>query len=234
MLEKIASKGVLRHKLTLFRNWAHDDLVSPMGTDTSYRSEWKLGTKFVLRYSGNMGVKQGLDSLMDAAAVLRDQHEIEFLIVGDGGEKGALMERASALKLENVQFRPLQSMERLSELLATADVAVVPQKRGVKDIVLPSKLGNLLASGRPVIAATERDTEFGRIVPESGCGVLVEPGNGEEIASAILRLRNVPDDRTRMGHSGRRYMEANLSSNAILAGFVTRAEPLATLSGGAS
>ena len=189
MLEKIASKGVVREKLSLFRNWAHDHLVSPMTTETRFRREWDLMGRFVALYSGNMGVKQGLDSLLDAAAALNGHRDIVFLIVGDGGEKEALMERASAMKLDNVQFRPLQPMDQLSELLATADVAVVPQKPGVKDIVLPSKLGNLLASGRPIIAAAERDTEFGKIVLDSGCGVLVEPGNGEHIASAILRDR---------------------------------------------
>ncbi len=226
MLEKIASKGVPRPKLTLFRNWAHDNLVSPMATETRYRQEWNLTGRFVVLYSGNMGVKQGLDSVLHAADALSGYRDIVFLIVGDGGEKEALMERATAMRLDNVQFRPLQSMEHLSELLATADVAVIPQKRGVKDIVLPSKLGNLLASGRPVIAAAEPDTEFGKIVLESGCGVLVEPGNGEQIAAAILGMLNVPDDRTRMGGNGRRYMETELSGAAVLGGIGGRIEAL--------
>ena len=226
MLEKIVSKGVPRTKLTLFRNWAHDNLVSPMATETRYRQEWDLTGKFVVLYSGNMGVKQGLDSVLRAADALKEHRDIVFLIVGDGGEKEALMERATAMRLDNVQFRPLQAMEQLSELLATADVAVIPQKRGVKDIVLPSKLGNLLASGRPVIAAAEPDTEFGKIVLESGCGVLVEPGNGDQIAVAILGMHDVPDDRTRMGGNGRRYMEMELSGAAVLGGIAGRIEAL--------
>lgn len=231
MLERIASKGAPRRKLTLFRNWAHDHLVSPMGTDTRYRHDWQLGTQFVVLYSGNMGVKQGLNSVLDAAVALREQRDIVFVIVGDGSEKEALMERASTMQLGNVQFRPLQPMQRLSELLATADVAVVPQKQGVKDIVMPSKLSNLLASGRPVIAAAERETEVGRIVSESGCGVLVEPGNGREIAAATMQLREMSEVRARMGTSGRRYMEAHLSSNAVLSGFISRIEPFAAAPG---
>lgn len=219
MLEKIASKGVPRRKLVLFRNWAHDNLVSPMAPDTFYRREWNLGSRFVVLYSGNMGVKQGLDSLVDAAAQLKDKRDIAFVIVGDGGEKPALMQRARELQLDNVQFQPLQPMERLSELLATADVAVVPQKRGVKDIVLPSKLGNLLASGRPVIAGAEANTEFGRIVAESGCGILVEPGNAAQIATAIADLSVERNECLRMGEDGRRYMEQNFGSGAILDGF---------------
>lgn len=219
MLEKIASKGVPRQKLTLFRNWAHDELVSPMGTDTWYRREWNLATKFVVLYSGNMGVKQGLDSLLDTAANLREKRDIVFLVVGDGGEKPLLMQRAREMGLDNIQFHPLQPMERLSELLATADVAVVPQKRGVKDIVLPSKLGNLLASGRPVIAGADAQTEFGRIIVESGCGVLVEPGNATQMAAAIVDFSLERNECTRMGEEGRRYMEKNLGSGPILDGF---------------
>ncbi len=227
MLEKIASKGVPRGKLILFRNWAHDDLVTPMGTDTWYRREWNLGEKFVVLYSGNMGVKQGLDSLLEAAADLRERRDIVFLVVGDGGEKPLLMQRAREMGLDNIQFQPLQPMERLSELLATADVAVVPQKRGVKDIVLPSKLGNLLASGRPVIAGTDADTEFGRIVAESGCGILVEPGNGGQIAAAIADLSMERGECLRMGRQGRRYMESNLGSRSILDGFARWTSSLA-------
>ena len=226
MVSRIASKGVPARKLSLFRNWAHDNLITPMSSDTRFRREWNLQDKFVVLYSGNMGVKQGLDSVLQAASALQQHKDVVFLIVGDGGEKPALVARADAMKLTNVQFQPLQSMEQLSELLATADVAIIPQKPGVKDIVLPSKIGNLLASGRPVIAAAEAGTEFGRIVLESGCGVLVEPGNGGHIASAILELRNVPDNRTRMGDSGRRYMEVQLSGAAILHSMNRRIEAM--------
>jgi colanic acid biosynthesis glycosyl transferase WcaI len=220
MLEKIVSKGVPRRKVVLFRNWAHDDLVSPMRTDTWYRKEWNLGSRFVVLYSGNMGVKQGLDSLVGAAAELRDNQDVVFVIVGDGGEKTRLMQRAREMGLNNIQFHPLQPMERLSELLATADVAVVPQKRGVRDIVLPSKLGNLLASGRPVIAGADADTEFGRIVADSRCGILVEPGNANQMAAAVYDLSVERNECLRMGADGRRYMEENLGSRPILDGFV--------------
>ena len=227
MMEKIASKGVPRQKLALFRNWAHDDLVKPMESNTWYRQEWNLGTKFVVLYSGNMGVKQGLDSLIDAAAELRGNRDIVFVVVGDGGEKSLLMQRTREMGLDNIQFHSLQPMERLSELLATADVAVVPQKRGVKDIVLPSKLGNLLASGRPVIAGADADTEFGRIVAESGCGILVEPGNAGQIAAAIADLSVERNECLRMGKEGRRYMESNFGSRSILDGFARWTSSLA-------
>jgi colanic acid biosynthesis glycosyl transferase WcaI len=173
-----------------------------------------------------MGVKQGLNSLIEAALALRSQSDVEVVIVGDGGEKSALMQRVTDMGLTNIQFRPLQSMENLGELLATADVAIVPQKEGVKDIVLPSKLCNLLASGRPVIAAASPETELGKIVSESGCGVLVAPENGGQIADRIGQLRGAHALRNRMGRDGRRYMEARLSGPMILRDFMGRMEVL--------
>ena len=226
MMDKIAAKGVRRDKLVLFRNWANDNFVSPRDSNTDYRRDWGLEGKFVALYSGNMGVKQGLNSLIDAAAELRSRPDVEVVIVGDGGEKPALMKRARDLGLTNVQFRPLQSMENLGELLATADVSIVPQKLGVKDIVLPSKLCNLLASGRPVIAAAAPETELARIVAESGCGILVAPENGKQIADQIRILHGSHALRSRMCRDGRRYMEARLRGPMVLGEFALRMETL--------
>jgi colanic acid biosynthesis glycosyl transferase WcaI len=226
MMAKIAAKGVSPDKMLLFRNWANDDMVSPRDSNTDYRRKWGLEGKFVALYSGNMGVKQGLNSLIDAASSLRSQTDVELVIVGDGGEKPALIQRATDLGLSNIQFRPLQPMEKLGELLATSDVVLVPQKEGVKDIVLPSKICNLLASGRPVIAAAAPETELGKIVSESGCGVLVAPQNGKQIADMIGQLRGAHALRERMGRDGRRYMEARLSGPMILREFMERMEML--------
>jgi colanic acid biosynthesis glycosyl transferase WcaI len=224
MLEKISAKGVRREKLMLFRNWAHGELISPRDADTRYRRDWGLEGKFVAMYSGNMGVKQGLASVLDAAAALKSQKDVAFVIVGDGGEKAALMQQAAERDLTNVQFQPLQSMNDLSELLATADVSLVPQKKGVNDIVLPSKLCNLLASGRPVVAASGPDTELGKIINESGCGILVANEDGGQIAEKIRRLRISQALCIRMGRNGRRYMEARLSGPAILGDFLAKIE----------
>ncbi|MFN0040738.1 MAG: WcaI family glycosyltransferase [Burkholderiales bacterium] len=226
MQAKISGKGVPGEKLLLFRNWAQEDLISPRGSNTRYRRDWGLEGKFVALYSGNMGVKQGLSSLLEAAAALKHQADIVLVIVGDGGEKPALLREAADLGLTNVQFHPLQPMSDLCELLATADIMLVPQKPGVKDIVLPSKLCNLLASGRPVIAAAVPGTELARIVEDSGCGVLVTPGDGQELAEKIGNLRQALALRERMGRSGRRYMEERLSSPVILGNFLATMELL--------
>jgi colanic acid biosynthesis glycosyl transferase WcaI len=219
MMNRIAAKGVPAAKLFLFRNWANDDTVVQLPRNTSIRRAWRLGERFVALYSGNLGVKQGLESLLDCADRLRRYPEIAIVIVGDGGEKTALIRQAQERGLDNVFFKPLQPQRRLARLLATADVSLIPQKAGVMDIVLPSKLGNLMASARPIVAAAAVDTELGNIVREAGCGLRVEPGNGAQMADAILNLYCDSSLCNRLGNNGRAYMERNLTSHAVLRDF---------------
>lgn len=219
MLEQIRSKGIPKQKLGLLRNWANDDVVVPMKTDTAYRKKWDLQGKLVVLYSGNLGVKQGLSCVVEAATKLRDHEEIAIVVVGDGAEREHLINLATKAKLPNLRFYDLQPIERLGELLATADIAIVPQKAGVKDLVLPSKIANLLASERPIIAAATSDTEFGKLITEAKCGVLIAPEDGDQLTAAILSMAGDPTGRATMGTNGRKYMLEHLTSAAILGEF---------------
>jgi colanic acid biosynthesis glycosyl transferase WcaI len=222
MLDKIASKGISREKLLLFRNWANDDKIVPMSRDTALRNDHGLHDKFVVLYSGNMGVKQGLDVLLETARLLQETRDIVFVIVGDGGEKEHLVRRAQTEGIGNVIFLPVQPYEKLSELLATADVSVIPQKKGVHDIVLPSKLGNIMASQRPIVAAAQEGSEFCRIIKEADCGILVDAGEPVQLAEAIMQLHGSPELCERLGRNGRRYMQSHLGHRAILDEFFAR------------
>jgi colanic acid biosynthesis glycosyl transferase WcaI len=218
MLSRIAGKGLPDDKLMLFRNWA-DVSVTPRPTETMYRREWGLQDRFVVLYSGNLGVKQGLEVLLDAAELLRSRADVAFVIVGDGGEKASLVAEAARRGLDNLMFKPLQPVEQLPELLATADVAVVPQRRAVSDIVLPSKVGNILGSGRPVIVAADPGTDLHQLVVDGDCGIAVPPGDGRAIADAVLTLSGDPTLLRRLGGKARQVAEKQLCANAILCQF---------------
>ena len=220
MRRKILGKGVPTEKTILFRNWANDDTVRPGDRLTPLRAEWGLtADDFVVLYSGNLGRKQGLDSLLDAAALLRDRPALKFVIVGNGAEQPDLVAKAGAMGLSNVMFQPLQPIERLSELLATADVSVIPQKRAVTDIVLPSKLCNILASARPVVAAAPPTSDLAMILREGDCGILVEPEDATQMADGIRALAMDRARATAFGQNGRRYAEENLLQGAVISGF---------------
>jgi len=219
MLDRIREKGVPARKLLLIPNWANEDLVRPLPPQTKYRSAWGLDGCFVVLYSGNMGVKQGLTSLLDAAQLLRDRSDVRFVLVGDGAEKTKLQAYVEQLGLQNVQFQPLQPTEDLSELLATADVSVVPQKRGVTDIFMPCKVANLMCSARPLVVASSRATELSRVIVRAQCGVIVPPEDAQALADALVALYEDPQGRARLGERGRAYAEQELSASRVLSGF---------------
>lgn len=227
MRAKIIEKGVPKPKTMLFRNWANDSFIQPGSRLTALREEWGLSQDhFVVLYSGNLGRKQGLESLLASAAMLADMPCIQFVIVGNGAEQPELVSNAESLGLSNIQFRPLQPLERLSELLATADVSVIPQKRAVTDIVLPSKLSNILASGRPVVAASPPTSDLAMILRAGDCGILVDPEDAGQMAAGIRRLASDPALCARYSMNARAYAEHHLLQASVIRRFAEALPPL--------
>lgn len=198
----------------------------PQSKDNEYRSEHSLKGKYVVLYAGNFGVKQGLDILVEVAEILKGNTDIHFLMAGNGAVKTQLVQYVSSKRLKNITFLPPQPFEKLSDLLATADVSIVPQRKEAKDIVLPSKVLNIMASGRPIIATAEPDSELGRIIDDAKCGLLVEPGNAEELSKAILHFKDNPDEAEVFGINGRDYLDKHFTKDRILAGFVQKIDEM--------
>ena len=226
MLDRIITKGVDREKTFLLRNWGNDDVVFPQGKDTDYRLRCSLNGKFVVLYAGNFGVKQGLDVVVQAAEKLRHRSDIQFLMVGNGAVKVQLVQYVNFKRLSNITFLPPQPFKRLSDLLATADVCIVPQRKEARNIVLPSKLLNIMASARPVIATAEADSELGRAIDNANCGLLVEPENADELAKAVIYLKDHPEEADAFGTNGRNYMLKHFAKKQILDGFVQKIDEL--------
>jgi colanic acid biosynthesis glycosyl transferase WcaI len=216
MRAKIESKGVPSSKCLILKNWANDELIYPLDPEQSLKATLELEGRFVVLYSGNLGVKQGLGMLLDAAALLQAIPSIVFLIVGDGGEKDTLVTRADELGLKNVRFLSPVPRQDLGRLLAAADVSVITQKAGIDDLVLPSKLSNILASERPVVASTQIGSELATILLDFECGVVVRPEDGATLAKVLQMLCDDPTLRAKMGKNGVSYAHANLAREAIL------------------
>jgi colanic acid biosynthesis glycosyl transferase WcaI len=184
MCSRLLTKGVEPSKVEEFRNWAAMDEIELLNEPSSYRAEWHIETPNVALYSGNIGAKQGLSILIEVARTLRHRSDLTFVVCGNGPNRARLEELASGLP--NIMFFDLQPRERLHDLLALATVHLLPQIAEAADLVLPSKLGNMLASGRPVIAIAAQGSGLAREV--EGCGAVVEPGSMQLFASAIERL----------------------------------------------
>jgi colanic acid biosynthesis glycosyl transferase WcaI len=216
MKQLIAGKGIPQEKILYFPNWADLDFIKPPEGPNAFLRENKLDGKFVVLYAGNLGFKQGLELILYAADRVRDQKEIIFLIVGAGNQEQALKARAQKMKLANVVFLPPQKREMLPSMLAAADVSLIIQIKEVVDFAIPSKTLNLMASKRPLIAACQYESDLRCILTAAGCGVLVEPGNADQLKNAVLALFRDPQKRKTLGENGLRYVAANFNKGTIL------------------
>lgn len=220
MSERIIQKGVDRDNVRLFLNWADVDHVRPLPRDTEYRAALGVSPSDVLvLYSGNMGTKQGLEVVVEAAAELANDTSIVFALVGDGAAKRGLMTMVRLRGLRNVRFESLVSWSDLPQLLAAGDIHLIPQKDAATDLLMPSKLGNILAAGRPLIATCRAGSALHSIVHESGAGIAVPPGSAAELAGAIRGMARDPNWRVELGLRGRAYAEAQLSKQLVLERF---------------
>ncbi len=201
MKDKIVAKGLRKEKVTVLPNWADTEQIHPLLRQSWFRRELGLReTDTVVLYAGNMNAKQGLDTVIESARLLRGHERVRFVLAGEGPGRQAL-ERESA-DLTNVRLLPLQPLAQLNELLNLADIHVLPQRAGAADLMLPSKLGGMLASGRPIIAAAVPGTQLWDSVQD--CGLTVLPEDPAALAAAIRELSDDEDSRKRLGTNARR------------------------------
>ncbi len=221
MCHKLTEKQVGTEQIYEFRNWAELDHIKPQAL-SSYRSKWGLEGKKVALYSGNIASKQGIEMLLDLARIMSVEPEFHLVICGEGANRRALEDKAKGLA--NISFYELQPMENLSELLALASVHLLPQKADAADLVLPSKLTNMLASGRPVVAGAAAGTGLAREV--DGCGLAVEPENAQAMADAINLLIGDEQLYAAFATEARVRAEARWSKKAIIDALERRMMPM--------
>lgn len=222
MLRKLRDKKVPPSRIRYFPNWVDLQAVRPLaeGATGTLRAGIGCGEdEIVALYAGNMGEKQGLDVVLEAAELLRHHPRIRIVLCGDGSTRGRLVERAAREQLTNVRFLPLQPLERLNELLNMADIHLLVQKRKSSDLVMPSKLGGMLASGRCVLATAERGTAIHAVMEASGAGKTIPPEDPALLADALRELADRSAFRRMAGQSARRYAERELGYDAVMAAF---------------
>lgn len=215
MRARLIDHGIPADRAIEFRNWAEIHSIAPLGRPSAYRAEWGIDRAHVALYSGNIANKQGIELVVEAARRLAHRRDLAFVVCGEGPNRARLMEAAAGL--DGIMFHDLQPRERLGELLGLATVHLLPQIAGAADLVLPSKLANMLASGRPVVATAAPGT--GLAAEVEGCGLVTPPGDGGAFAAAIERLIDDPPLRASLGAAARRRAEARWSRAAILTRF---------------
>ena len=195
-------------------NFVDTDAIVPGDRYTRYRAELGLGDAPVVLYAGNVGFSQSLDLVLAAARALP---EVTFLINGNGAARPSL--EVDAAGIPNVRFADYIEPSRLSELLATGDVHVVPLRRGLGRVSVPSKTYSIMAAGRPVVAAIDPDTAVPRILADSGGGVAVPPDDAPAFIEAIRSMVGDPGRAGRLGALGREWVEREASPAAVGAAY---------------
>ena len=207
--------GVSRDKIHRLRNWTRRVDPSETPSETRRRLGW-ADDDFVCVHGGNLGLKQGLDNLLDTAAALLGDNGVRIALVGDGNDRVRLESQARERQLANVDFIPMQSPGNWEATMQAADVLLVNQRASVTDMSLPSKLTSYFASGRPVIAAASADSETAAEIEAAGAGLVVPPADPAALREATLALKHDPPRAHTLGGSGKAYAESTLSrANAL-------------------
>jgi colanic acid biosynthesis glycosyl transferase WcaI len=217
MLQRAVQKGVAPERAVLLANWVDLQAIRPKAaqerTSNPYRAELEIADDVVVRlYSGSMTKKQGLELLVEAMRLLAGVPKLLWLLAGEGPSKADLV--AATQGMANVRILPLQPLERMNDWLNLADVHLLPQKAGAADLVLPSKLLGILASGRPVVASSPAGSELGQLAELAG--LRVEPEDPAGFAAAIETLVQKPALRQEKGHAARHLVEQRYGKESVL------------------
>ncbi|MBD0261809.1 MAG: glycosyltransferase family 4 protein [Tolypothrix sp. Co-bin9] len=205
-VDNLRSKGVAANKIVQIPNWVDVNFIHPLPKeDNAFRKAHNLGGKFVVLYSGNIALTQGLETVVKAAAALRDVPDIAFVIVGEAKGLQRLQQECQDIGADNVLLLPFQPREKLPEMLAAADVGLVVQKKNVISFNMPSKIQVLLASGRALVASVPDNGTAARAIRQSKGGVVVTPEDSQALATAVLDLYEDPEKVKTLGYNSRQF-----------------------------
>jgi colanic acid biosynthesis glycosyl transferase WcaI len=213
MKERLEEKnGIPFYKIEVVENWADPSRISPIRReDNTFIKKHSLENKFVVMFSGNIGLSQDLENIIHLADIFKEHKDIVFVLIGDGALKEKLKNMSLSLGLKNIKFLPYQDRKDLKFSLNAAHIHLVPLKRGMKGIIVPSKVYGIMASGKPFLAAVDENSEIDRTIKEFHCGVIVKPSDGRELEKAIRWAYRNPEEIKTMGEKGRKALENRYS-----------------------
>jgi colanic acid biosynthesis glycosyl transferase WcaI len=213
--EYLATQSVSAHKMSVIPNFVNADFIRPQPKNNPFSQQHQLTEKFVIAHAGNIGYVYDLETMLEAAARLTDYADILFLIVGDGVAKPELERLAQTMNLSNVRFLPFYPYEMMPWLRATSDLQVSLYKFGSAKNSMPSKIYEIMASGRPILASAEPDSDVRRLIETTACGLCVDPQRVDQLVMAIRVLYHNPDLCAAMARKGRAAAEERFSRQVV-------------------
>lgn len=222
----LIDKGVGPERVSVLPNWIDTDTVVPVTKKNKLRKEWNVDKDvFVVLYAGTFGRIHGTTILLDVAGQLRE-HNILLLLVGQGYDFDMLAKQVESNDHHNVLVKPFVPRNRLSELQALADVSIVLTKSGFGLTSVPSKVLGYMAASRPVLAAVDAQSDTANLISAANAGMVVEPENVAEIVTALIALKDMPEELKQWGRNAREYVTTHLSPDVVLADGVKMLEQI--------
>ena len=192
-------------KVKYIPNWADPELIFPIDQSRNpFIIELGLNGKFLVQYSGNMGLTHDMETIIEAAQTLRHDNSIHFILIGGGGKLKKIKNMVQDFSLKNLTFLPYQAREKLKYTLGASHISLISLERGAEGLSVPSKLYGIMASGRPIIAIMSENTEVALTLKEYQCGLITPPKDVHALVETILRQKKNEAERKTMGE--RAYM----------------------------
>ena len=216
MKENLIAKGVPAEKISVVYNWINTDATLPVPREENpLFEEFNLDrSQFIVTYAGNLGNSQNVELLVDCAEALKEKTDIRFVIFGSGSEKEKLEKRIADSGLANIELLPLQPMEKVSQVYSLGDASFVICKKGVGEGAFPSKAVSIMATGTPIIASFDTDSDLCRIIGEENVGLC---SDAEDVAGAVAAIEKLYNDRAlcaKMGEKARNLACSRFSKEA--------------------
>lgn len=206
MAHQLAAKGVSPSKIKMIPNFVNIEEMRPLPKDNAFSRQYGIQNKFVVSYAGNMGPAQDLEKLIDCAQLIQNRANIHFVIAGEGMWRDKLIEYAGKKNLCNLQILPYQPYSLVPKIYASSDLCLVPQLPSITAAAIPSKVYRIMACARPVLAATDLQSDLAELVNKARCGIIVRPGSAEQLAQEITRASENPAFLQPMGEAGREHV----------------------------
>lgn len=211
----LQDRGVDPAKISVAHHWV-DTAAFERQSHRDVRSEFGWADKFIVMFAGNLGMVQGLETVINAAALLRDRKDIEFVFVGDGSDRARLESLVSRDRLTNVHFLGRHPQDEMPAFMAAADALLVHLRRSqIADHAIPTKILSYMAAGRPIICATHGAAA--ELVRAAAAGVIATPDDPAAMAEAVTHVASLaPDMKSKLGKNGREYLAAYFAKQAII------------------
>ena len=222
MAENIRSKTEDKSKVHVVRNWIDTEKTVPVERSTNALFD-ELGLsrdKFYVTYAGNIGMMQGIETIVDAAEKIKNELGVQFIIFGNGSEEENIKKRIAEKQLSNIKMYPLQPLERVSEVYSLGDVSIIPCKAGTGSAGMPSKTWTIMATGTAIIGSFDTGGVLDKTLRGAQCGYCVEAGSAEKLADMIIESYANPKKTEELGHNARKYAVETVSKSKAVGQYV--------------